>query len=57
MKAVNASYPDITVLLALGATDRYVWIYSERPRWWTAERLPPAYVEALTRARQTKPTP
>jgi hypothetical protein len=44
-----------SVRLALAATDRYVWIYSEQPRWWTADRLPPAYVDALTRARQAIP--
>ena len=47
-----------SVRLALAATDRYVWIYTEQPRWWTAERLPAAYVAALRRARQaTPPTP
>lgn len=40
---------------ALAHSDRYVWIYSESPRWWTETgrpwRLPPAYAEVLRRAR------
>jgi hypothetical protein len=36
---------------ALEVSDEYVWIYSERPRWWTNDMLPPAYVEALKKAR------
>jgi len=40
-----------TVRAALRTADRYVWIYSEQPRWWTNERLPQAYVDALRRAR------
>jgi hypothetical protein len=40
---------------ALSSTDRYVWIYTEKPRWWTAggssADLPEAYVEGLWRAR------
>lgn len=39
-----------------GAQDRsqvrYVWIYTEQPRWWTNERLPPAYIDALRAAKQ-----
>jgi len=35
---------------ALHRSDEYVWIYTEQPRWWTDERLPKAYVEALARA-------
>jgi hypothetical protein len=36
---------------ALETSDEYVWIYTERPRWWTNEMVPRAYVEAVTRAR------
>src|SRR5262249_46946810 len=39
---------------ALYVSDGYVWIYSERPRWWTKEMLPQAYVEALAKARQAE---
>jgi hypothetical protein len=35
---------------ALAASDRYVWIYTEQPRWWTNDKLPEAYVKALERA-------
>jgi hypothetical protein len=39
---------------ALEVSDEYVWIYSETPRWWSAEgpvKLPQAYVDAVRRAR------
>jgi hypothetical protein len=39
---------------ALDTADRYVWLYSERVRWWTEEggtaHLPPAYEMAVRRA-------
>jgi hypothetical protein len=39
---------------ALRISDEYVWIYSETPRWWSAEgrpvKLPPAYDAALRKA-------
>lgn len=37
---------------ALAASDRYVWIYSERLNWWTGENLPVAYRHAVMRARR-----
>ncbi len=44
------------VQAALDHTDRYVWIYSERPRWWTAaggrKALPAAYDSVLRRLRR-----
>jgi len=40
-----------SVQAALDHADRYVWIYSQVPRWWTAEggrqKLPAAYDSAL----------
>ncbi len=36
---------------ALRVSDEYVWIYTEQPRWWTKEKLPQAYVDALVKAR------
>jgi hypothetical protein len=43
-----------SVQAALKLSDKYVWIYSETPRWWSAEgkpvKLPPAYDAALRRA-------
>lgn len=43
------------VRTALATADRYVWVYSETPRWWTAEggpsKLPEMYVAAVRRAR------
>jgi hypothetical protein len=37
---------------ALRLSDQYVWIYTEQPRWWTKEKLPEAYVNALASARK-----
>jgi hypothetical protein len=42
---------EAAVRSALAVSDGYVWIYSERPKWWTKELLPQAYVEALAKAR------
>lgn len=44
-----------TVHAALQVADEYVWIYSETPRWWSAEgqpvKLPAEYGSALLRAK------
>jgi hypothetical protein len=42
---------------ALDLTDRYVWIYSEEPKWWTqahpeGENLPVEFVDAIRQARE-----
>ncbi len=46
---------------ALATTDRYVWVYSEQPRWWTGaghtRALPPAYVQAVVHARRAAGLP
>jgi len=36
---------------ALKHTDRYVWIYSHKARWWDGQ-VPQAYIDALRRARE-----
>ena len=42
--------------LALDASDEYVWLYSQKPRWWTStggtRDLPAAYDQAVRRARR-----
>lgn len=45
---------EAAVRSALEVSDGYVWIYSERAKWWTNEMLPQAYVEALANARKAK---
>jgi hypothetical protein len=44
-----------SVSAALSASDEFVWIYSETPRWWSSEgrpvKLPEAYDQALRVAR------
>jgi len=41
---------------ALTTADEYVWIYTEQPRWWTAEGgprdLPEEYIQAVWNARR-----
>jgi hypothetical protein len=37
---------------ALTSTDKYVWVYSEQPNWWTGDKLPLGYVEAVRNARR-----
>jgi hypothetical protein len=47
-----------TLIHALSATDRYVWIYSEGlgsktwPNWWTGANFPGAWIEAVKDARE-----
>jgi hypothetical protein len=45
-----------SVRTALQAADEYVWVYTEQPRWWSAEgatvKLPRAYEDAVRRARK-----
>ena len=36
---------------ALHSSDEYVWLYTERPNWWTGENLPEGFQEALFRAK------
>jgi len=43
---------EAAVRSALAVSDKYVWVYSERAKWWTNEVLPKAYVEALAKARK-----
>ena len=46
---------ETALVAALRATDEYVWVYSETPRWWGStkpeSRVPDAYVSAMRRAR------
>jgi len=46
---------EASVRAALTTADKYVWIYTETPHWWSEKggmvKLPPAYAEALRRAR------
>jgi hypothetical protein len=41
---------------AIDQSDEFVWIYTEKPRWWSgsgkAVDLPSAYIEAVRRARR-----
>ena len=43
---------------ALEQSDELVWIYTEKPRWWSEQKgaidLPPAYVETVARVRRAE---
>jgi hypothetical protein len=48
---------ETAVRAALERSDGIVWVYTETPRWWTADgrgpvKLPAAYVEAIRKARR-----
>lgn len=51
----NPSEWQNSIHLALKNTDQYVWIYTEKPRWWTAGGssvdLPEPYVDGIWNAR------
>jgi hypothetical protein len=40
-----------SVRAGLEISDKYVWIYTEEPRWWPRQKLPQAYIDALRNAR------
>lgn len=46
---------EYSVFCGLDVTDRYVWVYTEHPKWWTNEQLPPAYWDALRGIRTPRP--
>jgi len=48
---------ETSVRPALEISDEYVWVYTEKPLWWTNQRLPQAYVDALKRARSANDVP
>jgi len=37
---------------ALQTSDEYVWLYSEDLNWWTGEKVPEGFLDALQRARK-----
>ena len=45
---------ETSVRAALHASDQYVWIYTQQPRWWTNQKLPKDYIEELVKARIEK---
>ena len=45
---------EYAVFCGLDVADRYVWVYTEHPKWWTNEQLPAAYREALQRVRNPR---
>lgn len=53
---------EYSVFCGLHVADRYVWVYTEQPKWWTSEKkswwksekLPSAYNDALRRVRNPR---
>jgi hypothetical protein len=46
---------EYSLFCGLHMTDRYVWVYTEHLKWWTNEKLPQAYWDALRHARDPRP--
>ncbi len=46
---------EYSVFSGLDVADNYVWLYTEQPRWWTNERLPQGYLDAIKRVRAPRP--
>ena len=42
------------VRAALEVSDRYVWVYTEGPRFFPRSELPEAYLQAIRTARRTR---
>ncbi|MDX1932704.1 MAG: hypothetical protein SFU56_08885 [Capsulimonadales bacterium] len=40
------------VRAALNRSDRYVWVYSQKPNWWKRTNVPKEYLRALREARK-----
>jgi len=40
------------VYYALHTSDQYVWLYTEKPNWWSGEKVPEGFMEALLRAKE-----
>lgn len=43
--------------LALSLSDGYVWLYSEKPNWWTGASLSDGYLQAVRQARAAASQP
>ncbi|MCC6445153.1 MAG: beta galactosidase jelly roll domain-containing protein [Armatimonadetes bacterium] len=46
---------EYSVFCGLHVTDKYVWVYTEHPKWWTNDRLPGEYLAALKCVRNPRP--
>lgn len=45
---------EYSVFCGLNVTDKYVWVYTEYPKWWTNEKIPTAYLDAIRRAKNPR---
>jgi hypothetical protein len=45
---------EYSLFCGLANTDAYVWVYTEHLKWWTNEKVPPPYLEALRQARNPR---
>jgi hypothetical protein len=50
--AEKARWFEHNMYYALQTSDEYVWLYSEDMNWWTGERVPEGFPEALKKARE-----
>lgn len=47
----KAHWFEHNVYYALKTSDEYVWLYTEKPNWWTGEKIPEGFYQALESAR------
>ena len=45
---------EYSLFAGLSVADRYVWVYTEKPRWWQNDQVPEAYKSALLKAKQPR---
>jgi hypothetical protein len=48
----RAQWFEHNVYYALSTTDEYAWLYTEGPNWWTGDKIPSGFEDALVRARE-----
>ncbi|NCO41114.1 MAG: hypothetical protein COY42_15130 [Armatimonadetes bacterium CG_4_10_14_0_8_um_filter_66_14] len=45
---------EYSLFCGLSVCDKYVWVYTEHPKWWTNEKLPAEYLNAIRHARNPR---
>jgi hypothetical protein len=48
----RAKWFEHNMYYALLTSDEYMWIYTEKPNWWTGEGLPKSFYDAVESAKQ-----
>ena len=51
-EAQRAQWFEHNTYHALSSADDYVWVYTEDHNWWTNEKIPPGFGEAMASAKR-----